>query len=56
MNDKAILKLSNRMKNNFYVGVVGSVRSGKSSFINSFFKQMILPNIKDEFIKNKIVD
>lgn len=56
MNDTAILNLSNRIKNNFYVGVVGSVRSGKSSFINSFFKQMVLPYIDDEFLKHKIID
>ena len=56
MNDNALLNISSRMKNDFYVGVVGSVRSGKSSFINSFFKLMILPNINDEFLKHKIVD
>ena len=56
MNDESLLKLSNRMKSNFYVGVVGSVRSGKSTFINSFFKRMILPHINDEFIKNKVLD
>lgn len=56
MNDESLLKLSNRMKNDFYVGVVGSVRSGKSTFINSFFKIMILPYVKDEFTKNKILD
>ena len=52
----AFNNLSSRMKNNFYIGVVGSVRSGKSSFINSFFKQMVLPNIVDEFVKHKIQD
>ena len=56
MNDESLLNISNRMKNDFYVGVVGAVRSGKSSFINSFFKQMILPYINDEFVKHKIVD
>ncbi len=56
MNDTALINISNRMKNDFYVGVVGAVRSGKSSFINSFFKQMILPYINDEFLKHKIVD
>ena len=56
MNDESLLNISNRMKNDFYVGVVGAVRSGKSSFINSFFKQMILPYIDDEFVKHKIVD
>lgn len=56
MNDEALLNLSNRMKNDFYIGVVGSVRSGKSSFINSFFKIMVLPNVDDEFLKHKILD
>lgn len=56
MNEDSLLNLSNRMKNDFYVGVVGSVRSGKSTFINSFFKLMVLPKIDDEFIKNKILD
>lgn len=56
MNEEALANLSNRMQNDFYVGVVGSVRSGKSTFINSFFRLMILPNIHDEFLKHKIVD
>lgn len=56
MNEEALANLSNRMQNDFYVGVVGSVRSGKSTFINSFFKLMVLPNVKDEFLKHKIVD
>lgn len=56
MNDEALLNLSNRMKNDFYIGVVGSVRSGKSSFINSFFRLMVLPNVNDEFLKHKILD
>lgn len=56
MNEEALANLSSRMQNDFYVGVVGSVRSGKSTFINSFFKLMVLPHVKDEFLKHKIVD
>ena len=56
MNDMALENLSKRMQNDFYVGVVGSVRSGKSSFINSFFRLMVLPDIDDEFLKHKILD
>lgn len=55
MND-TLINISTRMKNDFYIGVVGSVRSGKSSFINSFFRLMVLPNIDDEFTKHKILD
>lgn len=56
MNDNALNNLTSRMKDDFYVGVVGSVRSGKSSFINKFFELKVLPYLNDEFIKNKIVD
>lgn len=55
MND-SMLMISNRMKNEFYVGVVGSNRSGKSTFLQSFFRLMVLPNITDEFLKQKIID
>ena len=55
MND-SMLMISNRMKNEFYVGVVGSNRSGKSTFLQSFFRLMVLPNINDEFLKQKIID
>lgn len=56
MNDKAMKDLAKRVNWDFYIGVVGSVRSGKSSFINSFFKNKVLPYIKDDFTKNKILD
>lgn len=56
MNDVAMNNLSNRMHNDFYLGVVGSVRSGKSSFINAFFKLKVLPYIEDDFTKHKILD
>lgn len=56
MNDVAMNNLSNRMHNDFYLGVVGSVRSGKSSFINSFFKLKVLPYIEDDFTRHKILD
>lgn len=56
MNDIALNNIINRINGDFYVGVVGSVRSGKSSFINKFFELKILPYIKDEFVKNKILD
>lgn len=56
MNDVALCNLASRVGNDFYVGVVGSVRSGKSSFINKFFELKILPYIKDDFLHNKIID
>ena len=31
-----------------YIGVVGPVRTGKSTFIKRFMEEMVLPNIEDE--------
>lgn len=45
----------NRTNNEVYIGVVGSVRSGKSTFIRKFMELKVLPNVNDEF-KNKIID
>lgn len=56
MNDEALISLSNRMKSDLFIGFVGSCRCGKSTLINSFFKQLIIPNIDDEFTKHKILD
>lgn len=44
-----------RCNNDFYVGVVGSVRSGKSSFIRRFVELKVLPYIMD-YDKSKIID
>lgn len=55
MND-ALINLSNRMKNDLFIGFVGSCRSGKSTLINSFFRELIIPNIEEDFIKHKILD
>ncbi len=55
MND-AMIKIANRTKGEFYLGVVGSVRSGKSSFIRRFIEVKALPLVDDEFLKNKIID
>ena len=56
MSEDALTNLSSRMQNDVYIGVIGSVRSGKSTFINSFFKNMVIPYITDEFVKHKILD
>ena len=36
----------------FYIGVVGPVRTGKSTFIKRFMNLMVLPNIEDETTKS----
>ena len=37
-----------RTNGEIYIGVVGPVRTGKSTFIKRFMEMMIIPNIKDE--------
>lgn len=39
-----------------YIGVVGPVRCGKSTFIKRFMDLLVLPNIKDEASKKRAID
>ena len=43
-----------RTNGDLYIGVVGSVRSGKSTFIRKFMETKVLPYVTED--KNKIVD
>ena len=37
-----------RTNGEIYIGVVGPVRTGKSTFIKNFMEKFVIPNIKDE--------
>ena len=57
MNKKDILEaISHRGGGEIYLGVVGPVRCGKSTFIKRFIENMVVPNIEDEFTKKKCLD
>jgi stage IV sporulation protein A len=45
-----------RTKGEIYIGVVGPVRTGKSTFIKRFMDLMVLPNIEDEHSKARTRD
>ena len=45
-----------RTGGDIYVGVVGPVRSGKSTFIKRFMEAMVLPNIKDANARERARD
>lgn len=48
--------ISRRTDGDVYIGVVGPVRTGKSTFIKRFMDALVLPNIRDENIYRRTVD
>ncbi len=48
--------IAKRTGGNIYLGVVGPVRSGKSTFISRFMNNLVIPNITDEFRKERAND
>ncbi|MCL2062342.1 MAG: stage IV sporulation protein A [Firmicutes bacterium] len=48
--------ISERTGGDIYVGVVGPVRSGKSTFITSFMNRLIMPKIKGKHAKERMED
>lgn len=48
--------ISQRTDGDVYIGVVGPVRTGKSTFIKRFMDALVLPNIHDENIYRRTVD
>ena len=45
-----------RTDGDIYVGVVGPVRTGKSTFIRKFMETLVLPNIDNEFKRDRTRD
>ncbi|SET89974.1 stage IV sporulation protein A [Salinibacillus kushneri] len=48
--------ISKRTNGDIYLGVVGAVRTGKSTFIKKFMDLVVLPNIQDEGEKSRAQD
>lgn len=48
--------ISLRTQGDIYIGVVGPVRSGKSTFIKRFMDTLVIPNISDGFIRERARD
>jgi stage IV sporulation protein A len=48
--------IAERTDGDIYIGVVGPVRTGKSTFIQKFMKHLVLPMINDKFIKERAND
>ncbi|AGB41527.1 stage IV sporulation protein A [Halobacteroides halobius DSM 5150] len=48
--------IATRTNGDIYIGVVGPVRTGKSTFIKRFMDLLVLPNIEDENSKERAQD
>lgn len=55
MSDSIIRNVVYRTNGEMYIGVVGSVRSGKSLFIRKFIENKVLPYVGEE-LKDNIID
>ena len=57
MGENDIYKdIAQRTEGDIYIGVVGPVRTGKSTFIKKFMELLVLPNINNEYKKERAID
>ena len=57
MDKQEIIKnIAKRSGGDIYLGVVGAVRTGKSTFIKRMVETLIVPNIKDEYERKRALD
>ena len=48
--------IQTRTGGDIYIGVVGPVRTGKSTFIKKFMDSLVIPNIEDSSKKERATD
>ena len=48
--------IAQRTGGDIYIGVVGPVRTGKSTFIKNFMELLVLPNIENNYQKDRSID
>ena len=48
--------IAKRTQGDIYIGVVGPVRTGKSTFIKKFMETLVIPNIDNGPIKERAID
>ena len=48
--------IGKRTGGDIYIGVVGPVRAGKSTFIKRFMDLMVIPNVKNAYEKQRLID
>ena len=48
--------IAGRTGGNIYIGIVGPVRTGKSTFIKRFMESLVIPNIESDFKRERAID
>lgn len=48
--------IAKRTDGDIYIGVVGPVRTGKSTFIQRFMEKLVIPNIASEYMRERAID
>lgn len=56
MNTSIYQNIAERTGGDVYIGVVGPVRSGKSTFIKRFMDTLVIPHINDDYKKERAID
>lgn len=56
MNTSLYHDIAQRTDSNIYIGVVGPVRTGKSTFIKRFMETLVIPNIENIYLKERAKD
>lgn len=56
MRDNLYNDIALRTQGDIYIGVVGPVRTGKSTFIKRFMDLLVLPNIGNDYKRERAMD
>ncbi|MGN0586015.1 MAG: stage IV sporulation protein A, partial [Oscillospiraceae bacterium] len=56
INNDIYSDIAKRTDGDIYIGIVGPVRTGKSTFIKRFMEQLVIPNITSEYRRERAVD
>ena len=54
--EKIYEDIAMRTNGDIYIGVVGPVRTGKSTFIKRFMETLVIPNIENVYMKERAKD
>ena len=55
-NTRIYEDIKKRTQGDIYIGVVGPVRTGKSTFIKKFMETIVLPHMNEDSVKERAVD